>query len=54
MVKCLSEKYLGSRKQHIFQCENGHIFKRYINGLRLNGEKGWCKKCNNKTRKWKV
>lgn len=44
--KCLSKEYLGSRKRHLFECKNGHKFMRYINELRLNGDKCWCKKCN--------
>lgn len=45
--KCLSEKYLGSRIRHLFECKDGHKFKRYINELRLHGVSCWCKRCNN-------
>ena len=47
--KCLSSKYLGYHKKHIWQCSKGHIFNARFDSIKGYPSKpngAWCKICS--------
>jgi len=55
--KCLSPRYLGLHKKHVWQCSKGHIFNARFDSVKGYPSKPngtWCRKCSIQKRKKKI